>query len=230
MAGKLETPTNGTGIDASVPTMRNGKDTVKRAFDLIIVTIFAPVIAPMFLVVAMAIALEQMARREFGPILFTEPRTSKGRIFRLYKLNMFREPARRAYIRDSREFQEFHTFRYLQESPQDLLLVGRLMKKYYLDELAQVINVVLGQMSMVGPRPRAEREPISYEAPRRELKSGIFCFVANRWKTGKTTWLSYSSDGEYLALYRGSSALGVLWLDCRVVLDGLQAIVKGKGL
>jgi lipopolysaccharide/colanic/teichoic acid biosynthesis glycosyltransferase len=117
----------------------------------------------------------------------------------------------------------------LQESSQDLLLVGRLLKKYYLDELDQVINFVRDNMSMVGPRPHAIGEPIPHEVPRRELKSGIFCFVANRWKAGKMTWLTHTSDDKYLTLYKQSSVFGILWLDFRVLLDGMRAIGKGKG-
>ncbi len=84
-------------------------------------------------------------------------------------------------------------------------------------------------MSVVGPRPRLVKEAVSATPPHRLLKTGIFGFNANRWKTGGKTIARGSTDDEYLAVYRTKSALGLLRTDLLVVVDGFRAILHGKG-
>lgn len=206
------------------------KDAAKRAFDLVVLVLAAPVVLPLIGTLLAIIFVDQVVRREFGPLILRETRITKGKRFPLYKLNMYRESARRDYMENAPEFKEFESFRFLQDDPDALTLPGRLMKRYYLDELGQVFNVLLGHMSIVGPRPRLEREPISFEQPRRTLKTGVFCFVANRWKTGRNTRLPYADDEDYLELYRTLPPAKLLWLDLMILRDGFKAIRSGKGL
>ena len=92
-----------------------------------------------------------------------------------------------------------------------------------------MINVLVGHMSVVGPRPRLVQEAVSATPPHRLLKTGIFGFNANRWKTGGKTIARGKTDDEYLEIYRTDSALGLLRTDLIVVVGGLRAISHGKG-
>jgi lipopolysaccharide/colanic/teichoic acid biosynthesis glycosyltransferase len=206
------------------------RDAAKRAFDLVVLVLTAPVLLPLIGMVLAVIFVNQAVRREFGPLILRETRITKGKRFPLYKLNMYRESARRDYMENAPKFKEFGSFRFLQDDPNALTLPGRLMKRYYLDELGQVFNVLLGHMSIVGPRPRLENEPISFEPPRQTMKTGVFCFVANRWKTGRNTRLTYTDDEDYLELYQTLPTAKLLWLDLMILRDGFKAIRTGKGL
>ncbi len=206
------------------------KAVLKRGFDLLILVTASPILLPLLSLVIVASALERIMTLQFGPLVLREPRISRGRVFPLFKFSMYRESARRAYIAEHPEFERLKTYRNLQDEPNSLTVVGKLMKKYYLDELGQVLNILAGHMSIIGPRPRPDNDPINDKPPRQLLKTGIFCFNANRWKTGKQTKLPFKNDDEYLAKYNDLSPGALLRMDYHVLIDGLRAIAKGKGL
>ena len=201
----------------------------KRVMDLIILFCFAPVWVPVSLIILLGIVFEQLISGDFGPPIISEIRISKGRKFRLYKLNMYKESVRKKYILESDRYAQMGTYAYLGQDTNSLRLVGRVMKKYYLDELGQMINILSGQMSFVGPRPRLEVEDVSMNPPRQLLKSGYFCFAANQWKNEDHSNLGFHSDEEYLEIYLNSSTSELLKIDLSIFLDGVKAVIKGKG-
>ena len=60
----------------------------------------------------------------------------------MIKLNLYKEKSRREYIKTSDGFKKYGTYAYLQEQNQSLTYIGRVMKKYYLDEIGQLFNVM----------------------------------------------------------------------------------------
>ncbi len=205
------------------------KRVVKRSMDLGIVLVISLVWLPAVTVLCLGILVEQVLSWDFGPLFISESRFSLGEKFDMYKMNLFKESSRQQYIRESSEYRKDPTFNHLHIDPNSLSHTGRFMKKFYLDELGQVINILMGQMSVVGPRP----QPIAYEVnsypPRQLLKTGIFCFAANHSKSGGDVILNYSTDEEYLEQYRKSSVLGLVKLDSLIILDGFRTILKGRG-
>jgi hypothetical protein len=181
------------------------------------------------LVIIFLIVLEQLISGACGPPIISELRISKGKKFRLYKLNMYKESARKKYILESERYANMKTYAYLGQDSNSLTLVGRVMKKYYLDELGQMINIFLGQMSFVGPRPRLEVEEVSMNPPRQLLNGGYFCFAANQWKNEDHSNLGFHSDEDYLEIYLNSSTSELLKIDLSIFLDGMKAVIKGKG-
>ena len=113
------------------------KRRLKRAMDLAVLVLATPVLLPVLAVLLAAVILEQLLTLDFGPLVIREPRVTRGGVFPLYKLNMYREAARRRYMREAPEFREMGTYAYLAKDPTSLRRVGRLMKKYYFDELAR---------------------------------------------------------------------------------------------
>lgn len=206
-----------------------GKMIVKRSMDLALLVVASPIVVPVCSFLFLTQLIEQLVTWEFGPLVVSEPRISRGRRFKLYKLNMYREHVRQEYVRNHPEYQTQRTYAYLQKNEDSLTNVGKIMKKYYLDELGQILNILLGQMSFVGPRPFPEHDKINNGLPRQRLKAGLFCFRANRWKNEGNTILKHSTDSEYLELYGRSSTLELIKLDALLVLDGLRAVLKGKG-
>ena len=205
------------------------KRLVKRTMDLGVIVILSPVWIPALTVFCLTIFIEKVLRWDFGPLFITEPRFSMGREFDMYKINLFRERARQKYIRESTDFKKEPSFNYLHRDPTSLSYTGRFMKKFYLDELGQVVNILTGQMSVVGPRPL----PVNYEAnsfpPRLILKAGVFCFPANLTKSRGDTILNYSTDEQYLEQYQKNSVWDLIKLDWLIIVDGIRAILKGFG-
>jgi len=205
------------------------KRLVKRTMDLGFIVVLSPVWIPVLAVSCLAIFIEQVLYWDFGPLFITEPRFSMGEKFDMYKINLFRERARQQYIREPPDFKKEPSFNYLHRDPSSLSYTGKFMKKFYLDELGQVVNILTGQMSVVGPRP----VPMDYEVnsypPRLILKTGVFCFPANRSKSRGDTTLNYSTDEQYLEQYRRSSVWDLIKLDWLIIMDGISATLKGYG-
>ena len=213
-------------VEASAET---AKQIVKRSMDLVFIIITSPVWIPVITVLCLGILVEQVLYWDFGPLFITEPRFSLEEKFDLYKINLFREHVRQRFIQESSEYKKVPTFNHLHRIPDNLSHIGKFMKKFYLDELGQIFNILRGQMSVVGPRPR----PIAYKGnsypPRQLLKTGIFCFPANHSKSGADTILKYSTDEEYLEQYQKILVWGLVKLDLSIILDGFRAILKGRG-
>jgi lipopolysaccharide/colanic/teichoic acid biosynthesis glycosyltransferase len=205
------------------------KDIAKRLFDLIIVSMFLILISPFLFLLLISAGLERLLFLDPGSLFVSEPRISRGMVFKMFKLNLYKEKNRRKYIETSDEFKEHGTYAYLQMQSPSLTTIGMLMKKYYLDELGQLINVIKGDMSLVGARPL----PVGYEPnslpPRQEMKAGIVGFSATRWKNGQKV-IPKEADMEYLNIYKNDSILELLKVDILILFAALRAICKGKGL
>ena len=122
----------------------------KRALDKSVAVVLTLVLAPVFAVVSVAMALDMAFRpRDRGPWLYRERRISRGREFDLLKFRTLRRDVLGGRV----EGAEAHA-RLLEADPANLTWAGRrVLKPWYLDELPQLLNVLRGDMSLVGPRP-----------------------------------------------------------------------------
>lgn len=143
---------------------------VKRAFELVLALVGSVVVLPIFLLCALAIKLDSP-----GPILFTQLRTGQhGKRFRMYKF--------RTMVRNAEELKPTLAHLNILPPPDFKILndpritrVGRLLRRTSLDELPQLINLIRGEMSLVGPRPTSFA-PTTYElwhTQRLEVTPGI---------------------------------------------------------
>jgi lipopolysaccharide/colanic/teichoic acid biosynthesis glycosyltransferase len=131
-----------------VPRAPRGYLWSKRAFDLLVCLAVLPLVVPVLLLCALAVRLDTP-----GPIVFTQSRTGRhGRRFRMFKF--------RTMVRNAEELKaELQHLNILPppdfKIPNDprITRVGKFLRKTSLDELPQIINVLRGEMSLVGPRP-----------------------------------------------------------------------------
>jgi len=126
-------------------------DRFKRGFDLLGALVLALVFAPVILCIVVAV------RRSGGPVFFPHERVGlNGRSFRCYKFRTMVPNAdqrlKELLNSDAALWAEWQEIRKLRDDPR-ITPVGRLLRRTSLDELPQVWNVLLGQMSLVGPRP-----------------------------------------------------------------------------
>ena len=158
----------------------------KRSFDLLAATLALVVLAPMWMAIALLIKVTSR-----GPVLYRQERVGKdGRTFTMYK---FRTMIRGAdlLLPQLLERNEFHggvLFK-LKNDPR-VTPVGRWLRAWSLDELPQILNVIKGDMSLVGPRPALPNEVATYEdwhRVRLEVRPGI----TGLWQVGGRSDLSF---------------------------------------
>jgi len=170
--------------------------TGKRLFDLAVgflVFVFAIPIVPL---IALMIKLDSP-----GPVFYRQDRIGRsGRPFRFYKFrSMYREADRRLAELQPRNEQEGPVFK-MKADPR-ITPVGRFLRHSSMDEIPQIINVLRGEMSMVGPRPPLPVEVARYQPWHRrrlDVKPGITCLwqIAGRSQIGFDEWMRL--DMEYL--------------------------------
>lgn len=146
------------------------KAVAKRLFDLIVAGLVLLLALPVLGVIALAIKLDSK-----GPVLFRQHRVTKGgHIFNMYKFRTMRNDADQ--VLEQMQIDPSAPFFKLGSEDPRLTRVGRVLRKYSLDELPQLFNVIKGDMSLVGPRPLpAEQVAANLEllGPRHEVPAGV---------------------------------------------------------
>ena len=156
-------------------TGRWGYRICKRAFDVAFSLIVLVCLSWLYLIIAIAIKLDDPK----GPVIFAQTRVGKdGREFRMYKFrSMVADAEKRLADLLERNEKTGPVFK-LHDDPR-ITRVGRILRKVSLDELPQFVNVLKGDLSVVGPRPALPREVAEYTPRQRQrllVKQGLTCF------------------------------------------------------
>lgn len=136
---------------------------VKRIVDIVASLILIILLSPLLLYVALSIYLENG-----GPVIFSQPRVAFGkkRTFKFYKFrSMVKNADEILYewkAQNTPEWQEYCKNNFKLKNDPRVLKVGRWIRSTSIDELPQLFNVLMGDMSLVGPRPLLERELTDY--------------------------------------------------------------------
>ncbi len=132
---------------------------IKRVFDIVASLAAMILLLPFFIITAAAIRLDSP-----GPVLFVQERNGyRGKPFKMYKFRSMVEDAERymGMLVDKNE-AEGYMFK-IKKDPR-ITRVGKFIRKTSIDELPQLLNVLKGEMSIVGPRPPIPREVVQYDA------------------------------------------------------------------
>jgi exopolysaccharide biosynthesis WecB/TagA/CpsF family protein len=192
----------------------------KRWLDICLATVGLFTLMPFFLLIAIAIKLESP-----GPVFFSQKRVGQGgNRFRMWKFrSMFIDAeARRAALlaqsdRNGSHFKMKHDPR--------VTRVGRIIRRASIDELPQLLNVLTGAMSIVGPRPNLENEVAKYkihEFGRLDTKPGITCI----WQVSGRAEVPWEKQVEMDLDYVFYPSISS---DINLILRTLPAILSGKG-
>ncbi|HTO71963.1 MAG TPA: sugar transferase [Myxococcota bacterium] len=192
----------------------------KRALDVVGALAVLLVTLPVWLAIALAIKLDSP-----GPIFFIQPRCGRyGRVFPFLKFRTMvtDAEARKAALHKQNE-KSGPVFKMLRDPR--VTRVGRILRKYSLDELPQLLNVVAGHMSLVGPRPPVPAEVEKYELDHRgrlSMRPGITCLwqVSGRNEIEFEDWVKL--DIEYVERWS-------LLLDLQILLATFPAVISGRG-
>ena len=203
-------------IHVEAPEFRGGRKAFKELVDRTVALIAVVVLSPVWLVIAAAVAVSSR-----GPVFYRQTRVGRGgREFCLVKFRTMVSGAHamRAVLADR---NEGHGLLFKMRNDPRVTRVGRWLRKWSLDELPQLINVLRGQMSLVGPRPPLPEEVARYDrdvARRLLVKPGI----TGLWQVSGRSDLSWH-DGLRLDLYYVenwslTSDLLILWKTLGAVL------------
>ena len=146
----------------------------KRAIDIVGSIVGLVLLSPILLIVAIAIKLESK-----GPIIFSQKRIGlKGKEFKMYKLRSMVEDAEKLK-KDLMKSNEMSGPMFKMKDDPRVTRVGKFIRKTSIDELPQLVNVLKGDMSLVGPRPSLPKEVKKFKPwmkKRLEVKPGLTCF------------------------------------------------------
>src|SRR3989449_804594 len=194
---------------------------MKRSFDLILSLLGLIVLAPVFAAVAVAIKIESA-----GPVFYRGVRAGRyGKAFRIFKFRTMVEDADKIGGPSSSA-----------DDPR-ITRVGNFLRRYKLDELPQLLNVVKGEMSLVGPRPEVLQEVLLYtEEEKRllEVRPGITDWASIRFRNeGEILRGSADPHAAYREKIRPEKIrLGLEYVerrsfltDCKIIVRTLKAIL-----
>ena len=192
----------------------------KRALDLLLSTIALVALSPIMLVIAIAIGMDSD-----GPTLFRSYRIGlKGRRFICYK---FRTMVRRAETMKAglahKNEREGVLFK-IADDPR-VTRIGRILRKYSLDELPQFYNVLIGDMSVVGPRPPLASEVRQYDIPHLR-RLDVLPGITGLWQVEARQDPSFDS---YISLDTAYVDNWSLWMDLKILIRTFGVVVAGTG-
>jgi exopolysaccharide biosynthesis polyprenyl glycosylphosphotransferase len=192
---------------------------VKRTADVVLSLCLLVILAPLFLLITLLIRLTSP-----GPAIFRQVRCGlNGRLFTFYKFRSMIENAERLKPKMEHLNQKTTAFK-IAHDPR-LTPIGRWLRKFSLDELPQLFNVLRGDMSLVGPRPAVPSEVDRYERwqkRRLRMRPGLTCLwaVRGRDKLDFDTWMKM--DLEYIDNWS-------LLLDVKILLRSIPYVLTGCG-
>lgn len=201
---------------------------LKLLFDKAASLILLSLAAPILLLLKIFYMIEGLLIPENkGPMFFYYYAVSKGRIFRKYKIRLIKMD----FI-DQELAKEGKWEAYSSEWNKDSrTFIGSFVKKFYLDEIPQFWSVLVGDMSIIGPRPLAvihyERDLDQGNVTRKHLKGGLLGL--GHIRKGKEDFGDPVYEYVYLDKYLKLSELELLRLDVGIILSGIKLILKGEG-
>ena len=197
---------------------------VKRLFDIVAVLLGSLLILPALLGIALWIRLDSP-----GPVIYRHRRIGKdGRVFHCYKFRSMcvdsEERLQQLLAADEDARREWETTFKLKHDPR-ITRVGAILRKTSLDELPQLINVLRGEMSLVGPRPIVEKEVPYYGAFIREyymVRPGI----TGMWQVSGRSDVDYPERVRMDSWYVHNWSI---WLDLLLLWRTIGVVRRGKG-
>ena len=193
---------------------------VKRLSDILLSGIALVCLSPVFLVTAISIKLE-----DCGPAFFIQPRAGKDmKTFKMYKF-------RSMYVNADEKLAELlkdneqtgHAFK-IKNDPR-ITKVGKFIRKVSIDELPQLINIMKGDMSIVGPRPILPwqmEECNEYEKQRLIVQPGLTCY----WQIGGRANIKWEEWVELDLDYIQNMSL---WTDIKMIVKTIPAVFDSEG-
>ncbi len=199
-----------------------GRLIVKRIFDVIITVLLFIVLSPLFILISLLIKISSK-----GSVFFYQERTGwRGRTFNLIKFRtMAFDAHRRKEEVDIHNEMQGPVFKF--ENDPRMTTIGKFLRRTSLDELPQLLNILKGEMSLVGPRPLPIYETKRFEAFKDHRRYSVLPGLTGLWQvSGRNRIKDFSEwvrlDLEYIDKWS-------LWLDISILVRTIPAVISGDG-
>ncbi|MFG6493626.1 sugar transferase [Microbacterium sp. P03] len=204
-------------IRVAIPTFAGGQHVLKRALDILVAGFAILMLSPLLPVLAILIKTDSR-----GPVFFRQERIGRdGTIFRMVKFRSMGTDAE-ARLADLQAENQGSGLLFKMKSDPRVTRVGRVLRKYSLDELPQFWNVLVGDMSVVGPRPPLPKEVSEYDGTvfrRLYIKPGI----TGLWQVSGRSDLSWDEsvglDLRYVENWSVMNDLMIMWRTAKVMIQ-----------
>jgi lipopolysaccharide/colanic/teichoic acid biosynthesis glycosyltransferase len=202
---------------------------LKTQFDRICALAAIIATAPLFILLYLANAIEGMLiASHHGDFLISYRAVSRGRVFNKYKIRVLKNASMDPAAARAGDWHGFAN----EWTPGSLTLTGTVVKKFYLDELPQLFNILLGDISMVGPRPLAQHH---YEwdlaqgnVARKLIKAGLL--GPNQALKGTERFGDAAVEYDYVEKYLTLGPVALLWHDLAIIGRCLMVMAQARGL
>ena len=194
---------------------------LKRLLDMLAAGCALVLLSPLFLLTMILIK-----REDGGPLFFKQTRIGlKGRPFFMWKFRsmIVNADSLKDKLLEQNQMAGGVLFK-MKDDPR-VTKIGKWIRKFSIDELPQLANVLKGEMSLVGPRPPVPREVAEYkveELQRLIVKPGLTCF----WQVGGRSNIDFTGQVRLDIQYIRSESV---WLDLKLLLKTVPAILFGTG-
>ncbi len=188
---------------------------IKRLLDFVFALLFLPLVILVCLIFGVLIWAE-----DHGSVFYLANRRGKnGKIFRMFKL--------RSMVMNAPDIRNVDNSTYNSATDSRVTKIGRFLRKTSLDELPQLFNVLIGQMSWIGPRPVTTDKPLSqYDEKRRvrlQVRPGITGYTQAYYRNNINQEEKLALDAEY------AKNLSFL-LDVKIFFKTIQTVFTGKNI
>ena len=186
---------------------------IKRVTDIVLASIALVLLAPVFVLIGLAIKLESK-----GPVFFKHTRVGKnGKIIKIYKFRSMVENAEDLIQKFTPEQMKEYKENYKLTNDPRITKVGNFLRKTSLDELPQIINIIKGDLSIIGPRPVVTEELKKYG-------NNIDKFLSVT--PGLTGY--WAANGRSCTSYEQRMQMELFYID-NVSFKTIEAVVKREG-
>jgi lipopolysaccharide/colanic/teichoic acid biosynthesis glycosyltransferase len=200
----------------------------KRIFDILLSGTILLFCLPIILLLFVLNLLEGIFIKEnAGPLFFFYYGVSQGRKFKKWKIRLIKE---KFIDKELQKVGDWHAYKN-EWMPESRTILGKFVKKFYLDEIPQFFSVLVGDMSLVGPRPLAvhhyERDLAQGNITRKLLRGGLLGLGHINKGTAEMGNPIY--EYEYLDYCAHQSSVKLLLLDLKIIYKGIILMSKGGG-
>lgn len=194
---------------------------LKRLFDLISATCVLILSSPLFLIIAIAVRIDSK-----GPIFFGHKRLGEnGKLISVYKFRSMIPNAKEVFDKFTPEQKiEFEKNFKLEDDPR-ITKVGDFLRRTSLDELPQLINIIKGNMSVVGPRPIVEKEIEKYGEYANKLFS-VKPGLTGYWQANGRSDTTYEERVQMDMYYIDNRSF---FLDIKIIIKTVLSVIKKEG-
>ena len=200
---------------------KKGYDFVKRIFDIAASAIMLICLSPILLIVALFVMTDG------GPAIYSQIRVGKnGKEFKMFKFRTMVVGAdSEEFLEKLRELNEMDGPAFKLKDDPRITKIGKVLRKTSIDELPQLVNILIGNMTFVGPRPPLVTEVENYKPYQKNrllVKQGLTCY----WQCSGRNNIRFK---EWVRLDLQYIMERSIWTDFKILLKTIPAVLSGKG-